>query len=262
MTPRPVPLERYLSEPNLVESQLRKLLLGRRKVVILDIGACEGEDSIRYARHFPRGQVYSFEALPANQQIIQTNFARYRVRNAELVPLALSNRSGTATFHVSGGTPKQTQMGSEWNYGNKSSSLLPPASDRPIEGWITFNETIEVPCETLDTFCARANIETVDFIHMDVQGAESLVLEGAAQTLPRTLSLWLEIATEQLYRGQKLRSEMQEYLTARGFAMAFEHSHGVEGDQFYVNVRMPRGLLYWRALSLRRKFRRAASALV
>jgi len=237
-------LDTYLARPSRAERELRRLLSGRRRPVIFDIGACEGEDSIRYARLVPAGRVFSFEPLPANQELIRRNFARYGASNAELVPVALSDRAGPATFHVSGGRPPQEFSGTDWNYGNKSSSLLPPAAAEPMHGWIVFPEKIEVRCETLDAFCAARGIDRIDFIHMDVQGAESLVLAGAAAMLPRIGALWLEVSDAELYRGQKLRGDIQDWLAARGFRLAVEEMNGVEGDQLYVNPRHLAGRIY------------------
>lgn len=245
----PPDLTAYLSRPSPVESELRQLFRRDEPLVIFDIGACEGEESVRYARLFPRARILSFEPLPSNQALVRANFARYGVTRAELLPLALSDRAGEATFHVSSGQPPTEFSGRDWNYGNKSSSLLPPAAAGPMHGWIEFKEAIVVPTDTLDAVCARHAIDRIDFVHMDVQGAEHLVLAGAARLLPNISALWLEVADRELYRGQKLRREMEALLHARGFSLGFAAHGGIEGDQFYVNRRRPRA---WRYLAARR----------
>ena len=122
----------------------------------------------------------------------------------ELVPLALSDRAGEATFHVSSGRPPDLFAGENWNYGNKSSSLLVPAATGPMHGWIEFKEAITVRTGTLDDFCAQRGLARIDFIQMDVQGAEQLVLAGAAAMLPRITAIWLEVSAREHYRGQAL----------------------------------------------------------
>ncbi len=251
MNLRQADLESYLSRPSPIEPFLRFLLKPAAEPVILDIGACEGEDSIRYARLFPRARILAFEPLPENQRILIANFSKYGVA-AELVPLALSDRRGSATFHVSAGRPPELFSGESWNYGNKSSSLLPPAAAEPMFGWINFPETITVQCETLDAACASHALRSVDFVHMDVQGAEGLVIEGAKLMLPRIRVIWLEVSNRTLYRGQKLRTEIEEVLQRKGFALAYEESRGLEGDQFYVNMRFARNRLWVIGRRLRR----------
>jgi len=258
----PANLDAYLARPGPVQPFLRRLLAGVRVPVILDIGACEGEDSIRYSRLYPQARIFTFEPLPANQALIRANFATYGTTQAELVPLALSDRAGAAVFHVSSGRPPDLFSGENWNYGNKSSSLLAPATAAPMHGWITFAESITVTCETLDHFCAARGLTGIDFIHLDVQGAEGLVLAGAAATLPRVRTLWLEVANEELYAGQKLRPEIEALLRRAGFVLAHEDARGTEGDQLYLNRRFERNrycLWRWRLARLIRRLRRPAS---
>ena len=251
MTLHQADLDPYLARPSSVEPYLGFLLKSLAAPVIFDIGACEGEDSIRYSRLFPRARVLAVEALPANQELLKANFAKYGV-SAELIPVALSDRRGSAVFHVSAGKPPELFSGESWNYGNKSSSLLPPASAEAMYGWINFPERITVQCETLVDVCAARNVDHVDFIHMDVQGAEGLVLEGAKPMLPRIRVIWLEVSNQLLYQGQKLRAEIEEMLQRHGFALAYEESRGAEGDQLYVNLRFLRNRLWLAGRWLRR----------
>lgn len=237
-------LDAYLSEPTTISRVVRWLLFGKKRVTIFDIGACEGEDSIRYARMYPSGKLFTFEPLPENQNRIRKNFSSYGIINAALVPLALSNNQETAEFHVSSGRPPDAPPGEEWDYGNKSSSLLAPASDEPMHGFLKFENSITVQCETLDAYCDANGINKIDFIHMDVQGAEALVLEGAKRMLPRLLSVWLEVSAKELYQGQKLREDIEQLLLSQGFIKVFEEFVNVEGNQFYTNRRFWRGRLF------------------
>lgn len=238
---QPVPLDRYLTQPTLAERELRRMWPTSAPLTIFDIGSCEGEDSIRYARLFPRSRIYAFEPLPENQALIRANFERYSVPNTELVPVALSDCAGPAQLHVSGGEPPVKFAGEDWNYGNKSSSLLAPADVAPMHGWIQFNATVTVECDTLDAFCAARKLGAVDFIHLDVQGAEGRILSGAHKMLPCIGALWLEVADAELYAGQKLRPEIEAVLRKAGFALVGQERRAVESDQFYVNLRGWRG---------------------
>jgi len=251
MTPplQPADIDGYLAQPSVPELELVRLFATDENLTFFDIGACEGEDSVRYARRFPRAKIFAFEPLPANQPLVRANLARHGVDRAELVPLALSDRAGDAVFHVSSGRPKQLFSGEDWNYGNKSSSLLPAAKDDPMLGWIEFKEKITVRTETLAAFCAGRGIGRVDFIHMDVQGAEKLVLDGAGPMLRHITAVWLEVSDAQVYAGQVLRTDIERLMRAAGFARSLEVMRDTEGDQFYVNLRVPR---VWPYLAKRR----------
>jgi FkbM family methyltransferase len=240
----PPSLDGYLATPSLAEVELGRLFGRTSRLTIFDVGACEGEDSIRYARRFPRARVFAFEPLPENQALMRENLRRYHAERVELVPSALADRAGTAVFHVSSGRPREEFAGRDWNYGNKSSSLLAPAEPEvPMFGWLEFKRSITVPTQTLDGFCASRQVARIDFIHLDVQGAEALVLAGARAMLPRVTALCLEVSDRELYAGQRLRSEMEAFLRGAGFALIGEERREIEGDQFYVNARRLRSRL-------------------
>src|ERR1700719_879964 len=129
---KPGDIGHYLATPNEAEIELTNLFTTDQVITIFDIGACEGEESIRYIRRFSNAQVFAFEPLPENQQLMRDNLRRYSVTNAEIVPVALSDRVGEAMFHVSSGRPEKEFAGRNWNYGNKSSSLLAPVTDAPM----------------------------------------------------------------------------------------------------------------------------------
>jgi FkbM family methyltransferase len=239
-------LTQYLAKPTEVELELIRLFKPSKALTFFDVGACEGEESVRYARRFPKARIFAFEPLPANQQLVRENFSRFAIGAAELVPIALSDRRGKAVFHVSSGRPSEEFAGPNWNYGNKSSSLLAPTTGEPMYGWIEFKETITVRTDTLNNFCRERDVSHIDFIHMDVQGAEHLVLAGASTILPRVTALWLEVFDQQLYQGQLLRPDTEHLMRAHGFALALETRRKIEGDQLYVNRRIPRT---WRYLA-------------
>jgi FkbM family methyltransferase len=247
--PQAVDISQYLARPSGAETEILRLFRPQESLTIFEIGCCEGEDTVRYARRFPNARIFAFEPLPDNQRLVLANLGRYGVRNAELVPVALSDRGGEATFHVSSGRPKEEFAGKDWNYGNKSSSLLAPAGEGPMHGWIEFKQKITVQTDTLDHFASTRDIARIDFVHMDVQGAEQLVLSGASRMLPSIVAVWLEVSDKALYQGQALRPEIARFMGSRGFSLAHEVKNGVEGDQLYVNRRFGR---VWPYLASRR----------
>jgi FkbM family methyltransferase len=239
-TLQPSDIRAYLATPSEAELELIQVFRRDEALTIFDIGACEGEDSIRYARQFPLARIFAFEPLPENLTLICANFNAYQVSTAEILPQALSDRVGEAEFYVSSGRPTQLFAGEHWNYGNKSSSLLPPVRSEPMYGWIEFNRAIMVTTTTLAKFCADRQIDHIHFIHMDVQGGEHLVLVGAGPMVRNIEAIWLEVSDVELYSGQPLRDEIRRWMTANGFIRCHTISRGMEGDEFYVNLRYPR----------------------
>lgn len=228
-------IEGYLARKTFPEIELPKIFNTQDPLVIFDIGACEGEDSIRYARLFPNSRVYTFEPLPENQTLVLENLEKFGVKNAELHRVALADREGISAFHVSSGKPPEKWEGEKWNYGNKSSSLLEPGHVNERFEWIKFCRSIDVECNTLDGFLKNNNLQRIDFIHMDVQGAELLVLKGAGPKISDITSIWLEVSDEELYKNQVLKNELEKFLLENGFVKTHDEQCGFQSDQFWVN---------------------------
>ena len=252
-------LDSFIKSPLPIESELRLLFGKRAAITIFDIGACEGEDSVRYARRFPRSTVYAVEPLPANVERLRATLKRYRARNVRVLPFALSDVHGRARMFVSSGRPPAVPESDEWNYGNKSSSLLEPDRHLQVVPWVHFDEVIEVETRTLTDVCAEYGVRRVDFIHMDVQGAELKVLDGLGPMLEEVAAIWLEVEAVPLYRDQPLKGDVERYLRARGFAVAKDTVGDISGDQLWVREGHPRlrpeqdqGALFRAAERLRR----------
>ena len=183
---------------------------------------------------YPNAHVFTFEPLPDNFKIIEQNIAKYNVKNVRCFNKALSSKNGFATFYVSEGRPTDAPE-TDWDYGNKSSSLLPPDKHTELVDFIQFNKKIEVETITLSSFCAENDIDVIDYIHMDVQGAELMVLEGAGDYINSVKAIWLEVAKVELYKDQPLENEVEAYMKKRDFVLVKNSMHEYAGDQLYVS---------------------------
>jgi len=100
---------------------------------------------------------------------------------------------------MSGGTTPDAHK-TDWDL---SSSLLAPKLHLKRHPWVRFERDLEVPSVRLDTW-AETSIpgRTVDFIWMDVQGAEHLVIAGGAKTFSHSRFCYFEYSDEELYTHQ------------------------------------------------------------
>lgn len=222
-----------------------KFLTWPGPATIFEIGACEGEDTVKYTQAFAKAQFWLFEPLPSNFEKLQELLLRYPKINARAFCLALSDCNGTATFHVSSAAQdRDSGRPAAKCVGNKSSSLLLPRNEKPKPlQWLNFSEKIEVKTLTLDRFCKNSGVQQIDFIHMDVQGVELKVLAGATTILPQVRAIWMEVAFEQTYEGQPLEPETTRWMADRGFRKIHQVNYGPEGDALYYNMRLPLAFL-------------------
>ncbi len=229
--------DNYINSPIEIERELLLLLQKENVKNVFDIGACEAEDSIRYSLLFPNSTVYAFEPRKDNLAIGQKSILKYNRPNIVLENIALSKENGTAEFFLSEGRPADATEEHQWDFGNKSSSLLPPTEEmKKHTSWLQFNNKIEVETMRLDNYVVNKNISEIDFVHIDVQGAELMVLEGAGDFLKKIKLIWMEVEAVELYKNQPLKNDVEQFMKKNNFVNVLDTVNEVAGDQLYANM--------------------------
>lgn len=219
------------------ELMLKEIFTINEEVIIFDIGACEGESSIRYARQFPNSRVYCFEPIPKNFERILENITTYQAKNIFANQLCLSDKSGEVEFNVSSGTPKEYENQKlDWDFGNKSSSLLEKNEEVDVYDWLKFKEKITVQATTIKEFTNKMALSHIDFIHLDVQGAELMVLAGAGNFIESINNIWLEVEAVQIYKNQPIKKDIERFFKSKGFTKLIDTVNHVDGDQFWTRT--------------------------
>lgn len=220
--------EQYLQEPIINERELLTIFPREKNITIFDIGSCEGEDSIKYSRLFPNSKIYAFEPVFENFEKIKKNIKTYNINNVECINQALSDKNGNSDIFISSGHPDYLPKNNEWDYGNKSSSLYPPKDFQP--SWLKFHTKEKVKTVKMYDFCFENNIKNIDFIHMDVQGAELLVLKGAENFIDNINMIWLEVSLVEFYENQPLKNEVIDFLLKNNFEIIKDTCSTESGD--------------------------------
>ena len=171
--------------------------------VILEAGAHIGTDTIEMLQMWPECTIHAFEPLPkVYTKLIQNTQA---FNNVYRYPFALSNNNGLARLYVSSGTS------------DASSSLLAPKEHLNVHRTVYFEETIEVPTITLDSWATEYKIDYIDFMWLDMQGHEFAMLKASPKILKTVKVIFLEVSYEELYVGTALFPEVKAWLEQQGF---------------------------------------------
>ena len=158
------------------EKNVRNILKSVHGDCFYDIGANVGFYSLLLRHNFR--QVYAVEPVPANIRRLKRGLSIRFVRNVKVVPVALSNKNGKATFYVNADSRTMIDNLS-------ASSLLEKfefrscnhAPDRSYAG-----SPISVETMTFDRLLSEP---TADLVKIDVEGAEFLVLEGMRESFAK-----------------------------------------------------------------------------
>jgi FkbM family methyltransferase len=166
------------------EANASKLVFQIHGTLAVDIGASLGQYTIRLAKNFKR--VLAIEPLPINIQILSTLTHELHLTNISIIPLAISDYDGIVHLHTN---PENIHGGS---------SIINSQ-----------NKDLCVKSAKLDTLLSSER--QIDFIKMDVEGAEWLVLNGSKQIMPRIKRWMIEL------HDAKRSRQMDHYLHDLGY---------------------------------------------
>ena len=140
------------------------ILQAEKGDVVLDIGACWGDTALYFADKVgDNGKVFSFEFIPENIKIYKVNMGlnpHYNNR-IQLIENPVADISGQQVYYQDFG-PGST------------------ISNVPFK-----NQTGSTTTLSVDDFAEKYNITKVDFIKMDIEGAEPAALRGAVNTIKK-----------------------------------------------------------------------------
>lgn len=167
--------------------------------VVLDIGANLGYYTVLAAKQAGEaGKVFAFEPDPNNFALLEKNVKANNCRNVILERKAVSNTTGKLKLHLS-----------EENKGDHR--IFQSGDSRKV---------IEIEAVSLDDYF-KDYAGKIDFIKMDIQGAEGLALQGMGSLLQKNSRL--EMVTEFWPKGLKASGvEPEDYLnilTQQGFRL-------------------------------------------
>ncbi len=152
---------------------------------ILDVGANHGKMTRPLAK-LPGATVHAFEPVPYNFSLL-TRVTR-GLGNVTLHNLALSDAPGTVSIYIPVRpsqriSPGAAHMGNTAHADTFGTATAPTVAE------------LEISTDTLDDTAEREGIHKLDFMKIDVEGAESLVVAGGARTIARhTPAIYCEIS--------------------------------------------------------------------
>lgn len=198
---------------------------------IIEIGARDCVETLKFHAEFPAAKIYTFECNPQTLPICVKNVAS--VPNITLIQKAISEKSGTVSFFAI--DPEKTET--TWEDGNPgASSLFKASGNYPIEKYAQ-NE-ITVDSIRAEDFIIENNITSIDLLWMDIQGGELGALKSFGDHLKKVKILHTEVEFMEVYQNQPLFWELKKFLNDNGFYLVEFTSFykRIAGDAIFINM--------------------------
>jgi FkbM family methyltransferase len=188
---------------------------------IIHIGAHNAEESTVYSRSGTERVLW----IEGNQdliEVIQDNISIYAQN--KVYQALLSDKDGDEVrFKVTNKT--------------MSSSILELGTHKEQYPSIIVEKELILFTNRFDTFIEKNDItiEEYDFVNLDIQGAELLVLKGFGEIVNKINYIYTEVNIDNVYEGCPLLDEIDEFLLENGFQrveLSLEYKSW--GDAFYI----------------------------
>ena len=160
---------------------------------VFDVGANIGMFSAVAARLAPQGVVYAFEATPKTFQYLTENVRLNKIENIYPVYGAVCNQSGFVSFFEHAQSHEQNYIATKETGTNT------------------------VPAVRLGAFADMVQVSKIDFLKIDVEGAELSVLESMGDMLKNTAVIYFEYTNSERYQYQP--EDIFAFLKTYGFSI-------------------------------------------
>ncbi|MBD2602090.1 FkbM family methyltransferase [Microcystis viridis] len=180
----------------------------------------------------PNLTIYGFEADADECKRMNQNLKERNIRHQEKhIPIALSNTQGKSQLYVTKEKMCSSLYEPNHSYVSRFRNFLPE--------FLTLDYVSEIETTTLDSFCASELVDSIDFLQVDVQGAELNIFQGAQQIIKNsTLAIQTEVEFAPIYKNQPLFADVDNHLRQQGFFLqGFKGLHCISKKSFPVEIK-------------------------
>lgn len=169
---------------------------------VLHLGASTGQERDVYD-NYCKGWVIWVEAIPRVYLELQNNIKSLPQQTA--YNACLSNVDGNeVVFNIS-------------NNESQSSSILELGVHALIHPEVHYVEQISMKTQRVDTLLKDVDVSNINFLNVDLQGAEHLAIEGMGDLIKNIDYALLEVNKKETYKGCMLIDDLDYFMLQRGF---------------------------------------------
>lgn len=200
-------------------------------MILFDVGAHHGQDSLNITQHNPDVICYAFEPTPELARLLRIAAeARNMKERYHVFEHAISDFDGEADFHM---VENDTGSASLNEFADNLEETWPGRTDFKVRG------SKKVNVYRLDTWLPifASDVTQIDHLHIDAQGCDLAVLRGLGDKLSMVQSGVVEVPQEdnlRLYKGQHTKQEALDFLEQNGFMIDKITSQVNEDNLYFV----------------------------
>ncbi len=136
-------------------------------MTVMDIGANIGYYTLLFSNLVgPNGKVFAFEADPINFSFLKKSVEMNKINNIEIVQKAVSDRAGNISLFV----------GNNYTGASGGHSIV-------VDNTSGSGESINVEAISIDSYFENKSNKKIDFIKIDIEGAEPLAIKGMTEMI-------------------------------------------------------------------------------
>lgn len=194
--------------------------------VLFDVGANNGEEYLDLAQNNPFIKLFLFEPTPNLVKDIKAKTAG--MNNVHVIEAAVADYNGVTEFNIAG----------QGDWGCSSLQNFHKDIDKTW-GWRTdfkFTDKIQVQVITLKEYLEAHDINRIDYLHVDTQGSDILVMNGLGEHIHNVQAGQVEVALKvKLYENSTTKPEFTKFLNDNGFGIWHVHqdADGHEANLYF-----------------------------
>jgi FkbM family methyltransferase len=183
-------------------------IVGSRKISMDDDYCSKG-----WIELAPNLTIYGFDADSESCEQANQELENRQINWQENhIPIALNSSIGSYPLYVTSQIACTSLYPPNTSFLNRFQEIIPES--------FKVDYTVEIETTTLDKYCEDEGIREIDFLQIDVQGADLHILQGASKLLESSiLAVQTEVEFSPLYINQPLFSDIDYFLRKNDFSL-------------------------------------------
>jgi len=220
-----------------MEDNIRKLikvipliLRDKEVLTIFELGPRDCDNTEIFHNTYTRSKIYAFECNPGVLESCRKKVAS--LKRAKLIERAVTDKNGALYFYP---IDQDKSEKTNWSDGNPGASSIFKISDK-FAGEKLVQNKITVKTIKLSSYIKTNKIKSIDFLFMDIQGAELLALKGLSEEIYNVKIISSEVSFVEIYKKQPLFKDIKKFLNDKGFVLYCVSSFaGPFADMIFIN---------------------------